>query len=114
GTVELQVTALEQFADGRLAAEVDLDPRDQLPHEKGLYNVVVSAELQAHDPIRLRGPRRQKDHGNMPQFRMRTNALTNIQAVGIRQHNIQNDQVRPLAAAQFQRASAGLRSSQRE
>ena len=36
-----------------------------------------------------------------------------LQAVGIRQHDVQDEQVRLFAAAQVERALAGLRSHQR-
>ncbi len=41
---------------------------------------------------------------------MGSNPLADIQAIGIRQHDVQDDEFRTLPAAQFQRAFAGLRA----
>ena len=45
---------------------------------------------------------------------MGADALADIQAVGIRQHDVQDDQVRTLPAAQLDRALAGLRADHGE
>ena len=96
------------------APELQLDARDQLTHEEGLHHVVVGAQFQAHNAVRLRGSRRQKDDRGGGQFGILSDAFADIQAVGVRQHDIQQDEVGPHLPAQVQGPLSGLQSGQRK
>jgi hypothetical protein len=48
----------------------------------------------------------------MHEFRIVPNALAYIEAVGIREHDVQQDQIRPDPAAKFQSSLSGLRTHQ--
>ncbi len=52
--------------------------------------------------------------GHVAQLGVIAKTFTDLQAVRIRQHDVQNDEIRPLAAAQLERALAGLRSGDGE
>jgi hypothetical protein len=48
------------------------------------------------------------------QFRVAADALADVQTVGIRQHDVQQNQIGPFAAAQLHCALAGLSSDERK
>ena len=112
--VELEASRFEAFRRRGLRAELDLDPGNQLADEERLHHVVVGAQLEPDDAVRLRGAGGEKDHGDRSEFGVRADALADIQAIGIGQHDIEQDQVRPFAAAQLDRAFAGLRAHEGE
>ena len=97
-----------------LAAELKLDPGDQFPHEEWLHNVVVRADLQTHDPVRFGGPRRQEDNRDGGQIGIFANSLADIQPVGIRQHDVEQDEIGPHLPAEFDGALASLLPGQRD
>ena len=99
-----------QDADGRrLRAELQPDARDQFAHEERLHHVIVRADLQTDDAVGFGGPRRQEDHGNVAQVRIGAELLTDLQAIAIGQHDIEQHQVRTRLPAKLQRSFAGLR-----
>ncbi len=110
--VELESTGLERTHLRCLAAKLNLNPGNQLADEERLYNVVVSAEFQADNAVGFGGARGEENHRNMRQLGVPPNRFADFQAIGIRQHYVQNDQVRPLPAAEFQRPFARLRSGE--
>src|SRR6185312_7191087 len=112
--IQFQIARTNQ-PDGRsLATELRLDARDQLANEKRLHDVVVRAKLQAEDTVGFGCAGRQKNHRNVREFRMAADGFADIKPVGIRQHDIENQQVRPLAAAQLDRAPSGLGAREAE
>jgi hypothetical protein len=76
-----------------LAAELNLNARGQLPHEKRLNDIVVRAEFQANDPAGFGCPRGEENHRERGEFRMRPD----LQTVGVRQHDVENNQIGPFA-----------------
>jgi hypothetical protein len=48
------------------------------------------------------------------QFGVAANGFADIQAIGVGQHDVQKDQVRPLAPAEVKGTLTGLRANQRE
>ncbi|SPE31588.1 hypothetical protein SBA6_160018 [Candidatus Sulfopaludibacter sp. SbA6] len=112
--VQFQAAGL-QHARGRcLVAKLELDARHQLAHEERLHYVIVGADLEAHDAVGLGGPRGQKDDGGGGEVRVLADAFADVEAVGIGQHDIEQDQVRAHLPAQLQRAFPGLQSGQGE
>ena len=87
---------------------MDLDAGDQFAHEERLDDIVVGAQFQAHDAVGFRGARGQEDDRGVRQLGMRADGLADFQAVGIRQHDVENDQVGLFAAAEIDGALAGL------
>src|SRR5262249_51010458 len=55
GAIEFELAALQEFRNRLLAAEMNLDSRDQFAHEERLDDVIVCAQFQADNAIRLRG-----------------------------------------------------------
>src|SRR5205823_3143853 len=108
GAIQLQTGRLQHTRRRRLAAELNLDSRNQLANEERLHDVIVRPELKAHNAIRFRRASRQKNDRNVRQLRMVPNALADIQPVRIGQHNIQQDEIRPLTAAQLDGSLTGL------
>src|SRR6185437_3962080 len=112
--IQFQVCGFQQTCGACLPTELDLDARNELTNEERLHKVIVCAQLQPDNAIRLRGPRRKKNERNVRQFRMLPDALADIEAVRFRQHNIQKDQIGPFTAAQIDGASPGLRTNKDE
>src|SRR5690242_5017221 len=114
GAVQLQPGGADGARRRSLRAELILDARHQLAYEERLHDVVVRAEFQADNAIGFRHARSQKDDRYVSQLGVIAQRFADLQAVGIRQHDVQNHQVGPLPPAQFHRASAGLRSGDNE
>ena len=107
GAVELQIADFQKLGGGRLPAEMNLDARDQFADEEGLDDVVIGAQLQTHDAIGFGSAGGQENDGSMRELRMRPNGLADLQSVGIRQHDVENDKVGLFAAAELDGALAG-------
>src|SRR6185295_18743693 len=99
---------------GRLPAEVNLDPGDQFPDKEGLNDIVIGTQLQPHDAIGLRRARGQEDHRGGRKLRMRTDGLADFESIGIRKHDVENDEVWFFAPAKIDGALAGFGASQGE
>jgi hypothetical protein len=74
--------------------------RGKLTRRERLRHVVVRAELQPDDPIRLVPPSRDQDHG---QIRPSTQPAAELEAVGTREHHVENDERGLLALDQLAR-----------
>src|SRR5208282_3720614 len=99
GAVQFQVPGAQDFRGRRGAAKMDLDAGDQLADKERLHDVVVRAQLQTDNAIGFGGAGGQKDHGDVGQFRTAANRLAEFQPIAIRQHHVEDDQVRPFATA---------------
>jgi hypothetical protein len=53
-------------------------------------------------------------NGRAQQVGILAHRFANLQAIGVRQHDIQQNQIRPYLPAEIQRAFAGLASGQHE
>src|SRR5262245_10624827 len=91
-------------------SELQLDADDQLPHEERLDHIIARSQLEADDTVGLRTARRQKNHRDVRQLLMVANPLANVETVGIRKHDVEQNQVRSEGAAQVDGALAGLRA----
>jgi len=112
--IHLEPAGLEHAGRPGLSPELDLDARDQLPDKERLDDVIVRAELEADDPVRLRGARGQKKDRDVADIRIGPNPLADLQPVGIRQHDVQDDQIGSFSAAELDGPLAGLETDQRE
>src|SRR3954453_204669 len=65
-------------------------PCGELAGRERLRHVVVGAEIEPDDPVRLLPPRRQQDHGKR---RAASNPAAELEAVDSREHHVQHDQV---------------------
>ena len=110
GAVEFHAAGLQNARRGGLIAELQLDAGDQFAHEERLHHIIVGAEFQPHDAVRLAGARGQEDHRDGGQIGILADAFADIEAVGIGQHDIQQNQVRPHLAAQLDGALSGMLS----
>ena len=69
------------------AADIGLDPGQQLPHGEGLGDVVVGAQLQAKHLIRLLLPGGEHDDRGGPALSLQ--AAAHLEPVHLRQHQVQ-------------------------
>ena len=92
GQVDLELAEHEHVGRG-LSAGAPQDgshPRHQLARRERLRHVVVGAELEAHDAVRLLAARRQQDHGSRA---ARADRATQLQPADAREHDVEDDQV---------------------
>jgi len=85
-----------------------LDPGHQLPWAKRLGDVIVRAQLQANDPVGFLSLGGEHDDGKVLRLRICPKLSAYFQSVHLRQHEIQDDQIRRLPASPFQRLFAIL------
>ena len=79
------------------------DASQNLPRIAGLGHVVVSAQFESEDAVRVVAPRRQHDDRDpavLAQF------LEHVDAVHFRHHHVQHDEVQARPAQLFQRLRA--------
>ena len=93
---------------GRLAAKLEPDTRDQFAHEERLHYIVVGTDLQADDAVGLGAARSQENNRYASQVGLGTDSLTDLQAVAVGKHDIEQHQVRPRLPAKFERVLARL------
>ncbi len=67
--------------------------------KKRLDDVVVGAQFQADDAVSLRRTGCQEDDWNVSKFRVAANPLADIQSVGVREHDVEDHQIRAFLAA---------------
>ena len=72
------------------AAHVRLDARHQLAHGERLCDIVVRAQLEAHDLVGLLLSRGQHDDRNVA---LRTHAAADLEAVHLGQHDVEQNEV---------------------
>ena len=89
------------------APEHGVDARDQLTDRERLGDVVVGARVQPADLVGLLRPRGQHDHRH--QRVRRSDLLAHGKAVRVRQHEVQQHQVRPALAQQPHALAPGPR-----
>ena len=97
-----------------MRTELSLHPRNQFPDEKGLHHVIVCAQLEPDNPVGFGSARRQKYDRDGGQIRMAPDGFADIEAVRIRQHDVQDDQIGALPAAEFHGALPGLDAGNRK
>ena len=89
------------------AAEHGADPRDHLFQAERLGDVVVAAQREAADLVLGGVPGRQEDDrdagATAPQ------PPDDVEAVHVRQHHVQHDQVRPVTLSGLYRLGSGCR-----
>jgi len=76
------------------AAEHGANPRDELAWIERFRQVVVRAELKAHDSVDVVAARREHDDG---EGRFRANASEHVEAAEPRQHHVEHDEGEALA-----------------
>src|ERR1022692_90339 len=92
---------------GTGAAQHGTDPGRQLFQPERLGHVVIAAEGQPRHLVGLGIPGGQEDHRNPAA--VRAQPADDVEAAGVRQHHVQDDQVERAIPGQPQRAGAGLR-----
>ncbi len=106
--IQLQFPRPHRAGRRRLRTELVLHPRDQLANEERLHHVVVGAEFQAQDAVGFGSSSGKENDRHVRQLGMISQAFANLQAIGIRQHDIENRQVGPFASAKLNCAASGL------
>src|SRR5260370_689925 len=81
----------QQRRTARLLSKMDLDAGDQLANEKRFDDVIVRPKLQPDNAICFRCASGQEDHRNVSEFRIPANTFADLQAIRVRQHDIEQD-----------------------
>ena len=104
--VEDEILELKHVAgqSARGAAEDRLDPRDDLGEAERLRHVVVAAGAQRLDLVLGRVLRRQEEHGGA--VAAGAQAPADLEAVDVREHPVEHDQIRLLPGDQLERVPA--------
>jgi hypothetical protein len=116
---QVQVAAVDAGAEGILvdaqaghgrhaggmavAAQHRIDPGDHLARAEWLAHIVVGADLQAEQAVHLVGARGDHDHRHVAEA---AQLAADLHAVAVRQHQVQQHQVRPQRAYRLHRAGA--------
>ena len=103
GEVEAEGAGEEhgRAVQGAGAPQDGLHPGDELEHREGLHHVVVRAEAEALQAIRLLAPRR--EHQDRDLVLALAKNPQDFEAVHLGQHEVQHDQVRPVRGVLGQR-----------
>ena len=112
--VELEIADMEDVlgARGRLRApEHRAHSRHELPRAERLGHVVVSTELKADEGVRFVGPGGEHDDG---QAARPADRAGHVQAVAVRQSQVEHDEVGSLCARDAQRGLRGPRGQDAE
>src|SRR5262249_45987079 len=86
------------------APEVGFDACDELTRAEGPDSAVVAADRQAKDAIDLIGSSGQEQHGGSIEKPAGANLAAEFEAVGLGEHDVQNDEVGLGLLQGFQRA----------
>ena len=86
------------------AAQVRFHPRHQFARAEGLGHVIVAADFEAQDAVHFIGAGRQEQHGRARQNGGLADLAAQLEAVGIGQHDVQQDQVGLPVFQLFQRS----------
>jgi len=84
-------------------------PRQQLRHREGFGDVVVRARIEAADAIGFLAPRRQHDDGNVARLLPAAQTPAHFDARKLRQHPVEQHEVRRLLVGHQDRFLAVLR-----
>ncbi len=100
GLVERQAVARHPFLGpcGGAAAQHGLDARQQLARREGLGDVVIRAALEAGDLVGLLRARGQHDDRDVARILVAPQLPGQLQPAGVRQHPVEQDEVRPPVA----------------
>ena len=77
---------------------------------KGFGDVVVSAQFESDDTIDLFASSSQHEDGNAARRGLLPERAADFHAIDVRQHDVENDQVRRLLLNKFQRLASGRRA----
>jgi hypothetical protein len=92
------------FGPGLLQTpEKSLDPRDHFPRAEGLGDIIIRANFQAHDAIGFLRLGRDHNHRDFCGRKLGTQASADFQPVHLREHEVQEDQIK-LFLGQFPQA----------
>ncbi len=80
------------------APQQGADPGHELARAERLRDVVVGAELEAHDPVGLLGAGGQHDDGQRARLGRPAEGAADLQAVDAGQHEVEDDEVRHAGA----------------
>jgi hypothetical protein len=113
---QLQVELPEPLAtvDVLLDPEVGAQTHDQLLGEERLGQVVVGPGLEARQLVLELVAGGEDQHGDVTERLVALQDSTNLVAVALGEHQVQQDDVRSLVAGQLQSALAGLGEMNRE
>ena len=100
---QLQFPAIEgqDFTGGRLdarrqgvrAAQDGVDARQKFARVEGLHDIIVSANFEADDAVKLLGASGEQDHGDVVGF---TDVPAQREAIFARHHDVEDDEVYPV------------------
>ena len=88
------------------AAQQRTYPRDQLVRTERFREVIVSAELQSDDSLRLFRARRQHDDRDIGGLLVRADAPADFQPVEMRQHQVEYQEVWRLGRNRVERIAS--------
>ena len=97
-------------AGATIPAQERAYPRQHLAGVEGLGHVVVGPQLQPQDLVRVLDARRDHNNGQIGQIGVSADRACEIPSVAIRQHQIQQEQRRPIPAEHVQRGFAVVRN----
>ncbi len=92
----------------RLPPEDRLDAEQELANAERLDDVVVGAELEAHDPVDLLPLRRHHDDGDVQRGLIALERLADLEAGDVREHQVEEEHVRERGARELQPFEPGL------
>jgi len=96
---------LERARGRGVTPELELDARDHFAHEKRFDDVIVGAEFQTHNAVRLGCPRGEKNDGGLCQLGIVADGFADVEPVRIGQHDVEQDEIRPDSPAEIQCAT---------
>ena len=92
--VQFQLLTSQNLRTGSSLSQLSLDAGNQFPDEEGLYQIVIGADLESNNAIRLIGPGREENDRKGRQLRMSSDGLADINPIGVRKHHVKQQQVR--------------------
>ena len=82
-------------------SKVGLDPGQQFSRTERLGDVVIAADFEPEHPVDLLGASRQEEDRSVGSGRVRAQAATEFETVAVRQHHVEDDQVRTVILNQL-------------
>ena len=102
-------------AGGRgLRAELQADAGNEFADKERFDDVVVGTQFEADDAVGFRGARGEEDDGGLGEFGVVPDAFADIEAVGIGEHDVEQNQIGANSAAKVDGATPGLRAGEGE
>jgi hypothetical protein len=106
--VQFKLTSPEHDSHVAGLTQLHFDSRDYFTDEKRLHDIVIRAKLEADYPICFRGTSGDEDNRRGLQLSVIAEPFANVKSIGVRQHDVQQDQIRAVSGAEFNGTSAAM------